>query len=94
MTVQQNEGKDTGRSPWVKLLWMAAIGCALVCLFLVSLRRAIPSAVYIVLLVLAFLCMLAAAVLTTMQENSRALRAGYFGIFGVLVARVILALVS
>ena len=97
MTVQQNEGKDTGRSPWVKLLWMAAIGCALVCLFLVSLRRAIPSAVYIVLLVLAFLCMLAAAVLTTMQEKPKRYGwrlAGYFGIFGVLVARVILAFVS
>ena len=51
----------------------------------------------LVLLVLAFLCMLAAAVLTTMQEKPKRYGwrlAGYFGIFGVLVARVILALVS
>ena len=48
------------KHPVVKLLWMIAGALGLVWIFLATLQKEIPSAVYLVLLVLAFLSALAA----------------------------------
>lgn len=82
------------KHPVVKLLWMIAGVLGLVWIFLATLQKEIPSAVYLVLLVLAFLSALAAICLATLHDKPKHYRwrmAGYGAIFCVLVARIGLA---
>ena len=57
------------KHPVVKLLWMIAGALGLVWIFLATLQKEIPSAVYLVLLVLAFLSALAAICLATLHDS-------------------------
>ncbi len=79
------------KHPVVKLLWMIAGVLGLVSIFLATLQKEIPSAVYLVLLALAFLSALAALCLATLYDKPKHYRwqmAGYIVIFCVLVARI------